>query len=266
MKINHSLSVFSYNTFSYIRQNTKAILIVIALYLFFLITTLPASVVLSAVNLPKNITLSSISGTIWSGNARQLHISGIALDSVSWELYPLNLLIGELSADVSIINKQQYINTQLSLSSSGKIELEETRFLIDLSSLQPLTYAMPFSYAGKISGYFPVSLFKNNDYVGLNGKLSLNDIRMISPQRQSFGDHVIDFRAEKEGATSGKIKDSGGLLNATGQLTLNKDGQLNISMKLAAREAGSSLEKMLSFLGKKDASGRFTLNSNFKLW
>jgi len=261
MKINYSLPGFSYN-----KKNTKTILIVIALYLFFLITTLPANVVLSAINLPKNITLSSISGTIWSGKARQLHISGVALGSVNWELHPLNLIIGELSADVSIINDQQYINTQLNLSSSGKIELEETRFLIDLSSLQPLIYGMPFSYAGKISGYFPVSFFQKNNYVGINGKLSLNDILMISPQRQSFGDLVIDFRAEKEGATSGKIKDSGGLLNATGQLTLNKDGQLNLSMKLAARETGSSLEKMLSFLGKKDASGRVTFNSNFKIW
>lgn len=261
MKINYSL--FS---FSYAKKHTKTILIVIALYLFFLVTTLPASVVLSAINFPKNITLSSISGTIWSGNVRQLHVSGVALGSVNWELHPLNLIIGELSADVSIINNQQYINTQFNLSSSGRIELEDTRFLIDLSSLQPLTYGMPFSYAGKVSGYFPVSFFKNNDYVGINGKLSLNDIRMISPQRQSFGDLIIDFRAEKEGATSGKIKDSGGLLNATGQLTLNKDGQFNLSMKLAAREAGSSLEKMLSFLGKKDASGRFALNSNFKIW
>lgn len=261
MKINYSLPDFSYN-----KKNTKTIFIVIALYLFFLITTLPASVVLSTINLPKNITLSSISGTIWSGKARQFHVSGIALGSVSWELHPLNLIIGELSADVSIINDQQYINTQLNLSSSGKIELEETRFLIDLSSLQPLTYGMPFSYAGKVSGYFPVSFFQKNNYVGINGKLSLNDILMISPQRQSFGDFVIDFRAEKEGATSGKIKDSGGLLNAIGKLTLNKDGQLNLSMKLAAREAGSSLEKMLSLLGRKDAGGRFTLNSNFKIW
>ena len=244
----------------------KIILIVIALYLFFLITTLPATVALAAINLPKNITLSSISGTIWSGNARQLHVSGVALGSVNWELHPLNLIIGELSADVSVINDEQYINTQLNLSSSGKIELEETRFLIDLSSLQPLTYGMPFSYAGKVSGYFPVSFFQKNNYVGINGKLSLNDILMISPQRQSFGDFVIDFRAEKEGATSGKIKDSGGLLNATGQLILNKNGQLNLSMKLAARKTGGSLEKMLSFLGKKDAGGRVTFNSNFKIW
>ena len=234
--------------------------------MFFLITNIPATVILSSVTLPDNVKLSSISGSIWSGKARQFKISGIDMGSINWELNPLNLIIGELSADVSIVNNKQYINTEVSLSSSGKIELEETRFLIDLSSLQPLIYGMPFSYTGKASGYFPVSFFHKNSYVGLNGKLSLTSMEMISPQRQSFGDFIVDFRAEKEGATSGKIKDSGGELNLTGQLMLKKNGQFNFSAKLAARESGSSLEKTLSFLGRKDASGRVKVHSDFKLW
>ena len=234
--------------------------------MFFLITNLPASVVISSVSLPKNISLSSVSGTIWSGKAGNLTLSGINLGSVKWNLHPLNLILAELSADISILNNTQYINTELKLSYSGKVELQETRFSIDLTSLQPLTYGMPFSYSGKISGYFPVSYFYKNNYVGLNGKLSLSTIEMISPQQQYFGDFTVDFRAEKEGATSGKIKDSVGVINLNGQLMLKKDGEFNLSAKLAAREKGSSLEKMLDFLGKKDASGRVNFNSNFKLW
>jgi len=261
MKINYSLPGFSLN-----KKNIQYVLIIITLYLFFLITSLPATVFLSSITLPNNIKLSSISGTIWSGKVRQLKISGIDLGSVTWKLHPLNLIMGELSADVSVVNDKQYINTEVNLSSSGKIELEETRFSIDLTSLQPLIYGMPFSYAGKASGYFPISFFHKNNYVGLNGKLSLTSMEMISPQRQSFGDFIVDFRAEKEGATSGQIKDSGGVLDISGQLMLKKNGQLNFSAKLAAREAGSSLEKALSFLGRKDASGRVQINSNFKLW
>lgn len=261
MKINYSLPDFSFN-----KKNIQYILIILALYLFFLITSLPATVILSSITLPNNIKLSSISGTIWSGKVRQFKVSGIDMGSIKWELHPLNLIMGELSADVSVVNDKQYINTEVKLSYSGKIELEETRFLVDLSSLQPLIYGMPFSYAGKASGYFPVSFFHKNNYIGLNGKLSLTNMEMISPQRQSFGDFIIDFRAEKEGATSGQIKDSGGVLDISGQLMLKKSGQLNFSAKLAAREMGGSLEKALSFLGKKDASGRVQVNSNFKLW
>jgi len=236
------------------------------LYLFFLITNLPARFVLSVINLPADIKLSSVSGTIWSAKVKNFQYKSIELGSVKWELHPLNLLSGSVSADVSIINNKQYINTEVSFTASGKIELEETRFLIELSSFQPLTYGMPFAYDGKVSGYFPVSYILMNEYVALNGKLSLNSLKLISPQQQLFGDFVIDFRAEKEGQTSGQIKDTGGPLSMEGQLTLNKSGILNLSAKMAAREAGNSLDNMLALFGRKDGSGRIQLNHKFKLW
>lgn len=248
------------------KRNIKISLSVVALYLFFLITTIPASLFVSWFNLPTNIKLSSISGSIWSGKANKFHYSNVDLGSIEWKLHPLNLLLGEISADISIVNNKQYINTELNLSPSGKIELEETRFLVDLSTLQPLTYGMPFSYAGKVSGYFPISYIHKNNYMGFNGKLSLSSMKLISPQQQTFGDFVVDFRAEEEGLTSGQIKDTGGPLDISGQVTLNKNGLVNVSVKLTAREKSSSLEQMISFLGQKDASGRVQFNHNLKLW
>lgn len=162
MEISKTWSDFSFN-----KKNIKYILIIGLLYLLFLITNLPASVVLSAVNLPGNLTLSLISGTVWSGKAQQLRYAGISFGAVSWNLHPLNLMLGELSADISIVKNEQYIKTAANISTSGKIELQETRFSIDLSSLQPLTYGMPFSYSGNASGYFPVSYFHKNNYMGV---------------------------------------------------------------------------------------------------
>ena len=261
MKFNFPSFPISFN-----KNNIKIAISVIVLYLFFLIINIPANVLLSNLNLPKNVIINSVSGTVWSGNIGQLQVSSINVGRVSWDLSPLNLLVGELSADIAIINDEQFINSKVNVSSSGKIELEETRFSVDLSTFAPLTYGMPFAYSGNASGYFPVSFFLKNNFVGINGKLSLANIKMISPQEQIFGDFVVDFRAEKEGATSGKIKDRGGKLDLSGLLDLNKKGQFNISAKLAAREPDAALEQMLSFLGAKDASGRVQLNSSTKLW
>ena len=261
MKFNSPSFSVSFN-----KKNIKIAISVIVLYLFFLIVSIPANVLLSKLNIPKNVIINSVSGTVWSGNIGQLQVSSINVGRVSWDLSPLNLLIGELSADIAIINDEQFINSKVNVSSSGKIELEETRFSINLSTLAPLTYVMPFTYSGKASGYFPVSIFLKNNFVGINGKLSLANIKMISPQQQTFGDFIVDFRAEKEGATSGKIKDMGGALDISGLLNLNKKGQFSISAKLAARESDAALEQILSFLGKKDARGRVELNSSIKIW
>ena len=257
---------FSFSDFFSKKNNIKAIFIVVVLYSFFLVINLPANIVLSLFTLPDNIKFTSVTGTVWKGKVKKLNYAGIDLGSVNWELHPLHLILGELNADISFVNRKQYLQSAVSLSPSGKIELDETRFLIDLSSLQPLTYGMPFSYAGEASGYFPVSYFHKNNYVGINGKLSLNNIQIISPQQQSFGDFLINFRAEKEGATSGNIKDNSEILNISGRIMLNKMGKFNLSAKLAAAEAGSSLERVISFLGPKDASGRVQLNSNLSLW
>jgi len=261
MKRNFSLPAVSIS-----KKHIKVVSLVIGLYFFFLIITLPANIIVPFIKMADNIKFSSISGTVWSGSISKLEVSGINLGSVNWQLHPLNLLIGELFVDVSIINGKQYFKSEVSFSPLGKIEFEETNFKFNLSSLQPLTYGMPFSYAGDISGYFPLSFFHKNNYVGVNGKLSLSNMVMVSPQQQSFGNFFIDFRAEKEGATSGKIKDNDAQLSIDGQLSISKKGQFKISAKLAARETNSSLDKVISFLGRKDASGRILLNSNFKLW
>ena len=109
---------------------------VLLLYLFFLIYTLPASVALSFIKLPPKIKISSFSGTVWSGSATQLQYSGVDLGDIKWKLHPLNLIIAEISADISIVNDEQYFRSEVSLSSSGKLELEESRFMIDLSSFR----------------------------------------------------------------------------------------------------------------------------------
>ena len=248
------------------KNNIKLIFAVFILYIFFLLINIPASFVFSTMDLPKNVKTNVVSGSIWSGKVRQLTVSGVSLGSISWQLHPLSLLIGNITADVSAVNNKQYINSEISISLSGKVELEETRFKFDLESLQPLIYGMPITYSGKASGYFPFSYFQKNNYVAVNGKLSLSSINMISPQLKNFGDFIVDFRAEKEGGTSGKIKDSGGELSLDGKLNLNKNGLIHISTKLAARESGSSIDNVLGFLGRKDSKGQINITNSFNLW
>ena len=265
MKENYFVSPLL-NMASFLKTRSKLVLAIIAVYLFFLVINLPASVVLPAFKLPANVKANGISGTAWSGNIRNLYISGVKLGSVRWQLQPFYLITGAVAANVFIEKDQQHIKTWLKLSPSGKIELEETRFKINLSSLQPLIYGMPFSYAGMASGHFPVSRIYKNNYVAMNGKLSLRNIEMLAPQRQVFGGLDIDFRAEKDGMTSGRIKDNGGQLQISGNLTIHKDGVVRLSAKLAAQQKGSTLDNVVSFLGARDVTGKIQLNNQFKLW
>ena len=250
----------------WLKTYRKFVLAIVALYIVFLIIYFPASIFISVLKLPGNIKVSGISGTAWSGNIQTVYISGIKLGRLSWKLHPAYLILGTVAADISVDGQQQYFNSWVKLSPAGKVELEDTRFEINLSSLQPLTYGMPVSYSGSVTGHFPVSRFYKNHYVALNGKLSLAKLEMISPQRQAFGDFDMDFRAEKEGMTSAQLKDKSELLSVSGTLTLSKKGLLKLSAKVAARQKGSSLDNAVSILGPRDATGSVQLNNHFKLW
>ena len=222
--------------------------------------------VISLINLPSIIKISSSSGTIWSGKIQNLSVSNIKVGSLAWNLHPLNLLLAELSMDISIVKNKQFVTSKVILSSTGRINLEKTRFSIDLSLFQPLTYGMPFSYTGMAKGYFPtVSLDKNN-HIGINGRLSLTDLTMISPQRQLFGDFTADFKPDGKSDTTAIVKDVAGPLQLDGVLTLSKDGKVNLDAELTALESASPLDKMISILGVRNSENQIELKNNFQLW
>lgn len=238
----------------------------IFLYFIFLISSIPANTVVSFLYLPTTINMSSVSGTIWSGQIKNLIISSVNLGSVTWNVQPLNLLFAELSADVSIVKNKQFIKSKVKLSPSGKIKLEETRFFINLSSLQPLTYGMPFSYTGTVEGTFSKMLLDKNKHIEIKGQLFLTGLTLVSPQKQLFGDFMVDFKPKGKGGTAAKIKDVGGPLQLDGVLTLTKDGRANLLAELSSSERSGSLEQMISILGVRNSKNKIELKNNFQFW
>lgn len=220
-------------------SNKKYILSSICLYFIFLISSIPANTVVSLINLPSVIKISSISGTIWSGRIENISVSNIKIGSLAWNVHPLKLLLAELSMDVSIVKNKQFVTSKVILSSTGKINLEKTQFFVNLSLFQPLTYGMPFSYTGIAEGTFPSVLLDKNNDIGINGRLTLTDLTLVSPQRQLFGDFTVDFKPNGKSDTTAKVKDIAGPLKVDGILTLSKDGKVNLHAELAALEKAS---------------------------
>ncbi|MDX1286279.1 MAG: type II secretion system protein N, partial [Draconibacterium sp.] len=79
---------------SWFKTKRKFVFTIITLYFFFLLINLPASVVISLVDLPSNVKVRGVSGSAWSGKIHELNISGVNLGSVSWKMQPAYLLLG----------------------------------------------------------------------------------------------------------------------------------------------------------------------------
>lgn len=69
-------------------------------FIVFAVATLPAIQVIGRVALPKNVSVSGVSGTIWQGSAQTLMVDGLPINNITWDISALSLLIGNLSAEV----------------------------------------------------------------------------------------------------------------------------------------------------------------------
>lgn len=247
-------------------KKSRFILLILFLYIFFILKNIPAGFVLSQISMPANVVLSSVSGTLWKGTVAKVRYLNIDLGELNWNLHPLNLLTGNLSADVFLGTGEEYVKSEVEMTISGKIKLEETRFSMKLSSLQPLTYGMPVAYSGKIEGYLPVSYIRKNNYMSINGNVSFSNLMLLSPQEQLLGDFSLGMRAENDGATSCLIRDVAGPFELNGKCSLTKKGKFSLLSTIAVREANSDLDSMLRFLGNQDSTGRVAFNYSLNLW
>ncbi len=73
-------------------------------FLLFAIAYMPATQVIGRVSLPSNISVSGVSGTLFSGKAQTLVINGLPISNVRWELSPLYMLMGKVKLDLKAGN------------------------------------------------------------------------------------------------------------------------------------------------------------------
>jgi len=73
-------------------------------FLLFAIAYMPATQVIGRVSLPSNISVSGVSGTLFSCKAQTLVINGLPISNVRWELSPLYMLMGKVKLDLKAGN------------------------------------------------------------------------------------------------------------------------------------------------------------------
>ncbi|QDP00027.1 type II secretion system protein N [Thalassotalea sp. PS06] len=73
----------------------------LAVYLVFVIAMAPAKKLVALIELPQDVVLHGVDGTVWSGEAQSMSTSNYEIKDVDWSLSPLSLLTMSPSADVN---------------------------------------------------------------------------------------------------------------------------------------------------------------------
>ena len=222
----------------------------------FVVAGLPASWVVSRAELPPQITLRDVQGTLWTGSAALADQHG-PLGRLDWDLDAWPLLTGTVAGHVHLHGPLGEIQGQIAIEGQ-QLELSETTLALDLYAITSRPPAL-FPLRGEVIGTIDYALADMSGLKALEGPLSVQQAGATFPMELALGTYMVEFKTEGEVIT-GTITSSEKPLSASGRVTLQQGSryQLNLTLRPDA-SADPALRDMVAMAGRARPDGSVTL-------
>ena len=241
------------------------IVLCLVAYLVFLFVNTPAAIITKFIPADAGINIYKPTGSLFKGRAESISASGIRVDSVTWELSMVKLLIGRASIDVNggqlRQNDKAYIdgNISVSLFNTNAISASDLSVLVPIKNiLAQLDLRVRITTEGRIR--VDIEEFSKDDSCEvLQGTGNWNNAQLtVTPQTIELGNFEASLRCS-EGNYSALVSGDNRLgLNAEFSITptgeLSKQGTFQLDQSLP-RE----MQDAAQFFGRVDNNGVFTL-------
>jgi len=233
-----------------------------SLYLVFLIATIPATWLVSFINLPKNSQISELTGTVWQSNAKQLSIDDIQINNVTSELSLLSLLTLDPKTEVTF-------GGTLVSGPEGKLTISQmfeqvkiTDLAINLATSQiseKLNLAIPVKAHNFVDIKIDEFILGKPVCEQMSGSVQWQKASITAlSETVNLGSLSADLACEK-GALTFTIAPKNDLgLTFTAHLRSMKKVSGNGFLKPGANFP-EKIKPVLSFIGKPDNQGRYRL-------
>ncbi|MCA1931712.1 type II secretion system protein N [Rheinheimera sp.] len=243
----------------------KIIPAAIGLYLVFLVVLAPAAWWLKLVDLPSQLKLGPVSGTLWQGQVQAVSLNGYVLPQLSWQLKPWALFTGKLALSLDIGQIRQptlpYAKADLAYGFSG-LELNSSQLRLPVEPIIPLLkLRLPFEVSASGNLLLNIQHFTMGApwCEQLAGKASWLDAKFLAPSGW------IDLKALDAGLSCEQgqlqlVTEPGNplALNVTAVIGEQGKYQLNGTMKPDA-SMPKEVHQAMQYVSRPDAEGRFTL-------
>jgi general secretion pathway protein N len=235
-------------------------------YLGFLIATLPATVLLNQFSLPKNVSISGVTGSIWNTKIALVKVENITVQKVQtqlsfWSLFSLTPRTFVTFGDSFIAGPEGEFEL---LISSEKAELNQVTLLLKANEIaQQLILPLPLSAQGNVEltlANVEIDLTKGNECKAAKGTVFWSKAGVVAFEKNiKLGDFNADVDCEN-GALAVILSPKNDL-GLTFNAYVRNDGSIsgNGFLKPTAKFP-QVLNDALSFLGKKDSAGRYRLS------
>ena len=235
-------------------------------YLGFLVATLPATVVFNQFSMPKELSVSGVSGSIWHTNLEQVVVGEVTINQIQTELSFWSLFTLAPKSPVTFGNSflagpEGKFDITVS---QEKIEIENFSLLLKANEIvQQLTLPLPITAQGDVEitlHHAAINLEDKNKCIAADGLVTWSKAGVIA----------LDENI-KLGNFNAKISCEEGAL----ALLLSPENDLGVTLNAYLRQGGrvsgngllkpgakfpEVLSSALPFLGRKDSQGRYRLS------
>ena len=228
-------------------------LLIAAVFLLALLWRLPASWATHL--LPDTARCESPVGTLWSGQCARLHVAGVAVRDVSWELLPSELLHGKLGVRARLHDPSLEASAKALVNLHGAIQGYDLLARLPLPNV--LVPALPAGWSGTLSLDLPRFAAADGALQSVTGHARLQDLQQATPRADLGGfEWQLDDGALKDGRLTGTLRDLGGAVRLQGTLMVGLRGEYDLNARLAAADgATDTVRQMLDGLGPADPQG-----------
>jgi hypothetical protein len=232
-------------------------------YLLILLTNFPAT---RAVHFLEQqipgLTLQSVSGTVFSGQAGRVVHSGQDLGPVSWSFRPAALLLGRveyrITLDGPLFQGSGYLGTGLGAEFSAHDVVGE----LQPDTLVNAYLSVPMETTGSVSLTLDTLKVSDGFPAEISGIMRWSEAAILEPVKLSFGKVEVNLGSSGDAIAAG-ISSAGGATAVSGELTLLAAGEYRLQLLLKpGPETDPGFTDMLESYGKPQADGAFLITDS----
>jgi len=221
-----------------------------------LVTAFPARVAYRWF-VPETISIAGISGSIWSGSAREARISGLYMRDLVWRMRPMALFAGKLGYAIEASPSSGFVDSSVGIGVSGIITLTELRASLSLQSVQQ-SVGIP-GLRGNANVQFERLVIDGGFTVAADGVLEVSDLIVPLVHRASIGGYRAEFFTQESGVMA-SVEDTDGVVDIAGSLQVSADRSYQFIGQVAPKNnTPAGMRQQMQFLGSANDRGQYPI-------
>ena len=193
-------------------------ILAILAFAIILLVRLPASWVKGFV--PPAVACSEIAGTAWNGSCTGLAYNGAPLGTLNWELHPLALFRGKVSAFLDLTRGQDFVRGDIEMGSGQAYVAHDLQAQMPLDP--PLLPQLGSGFAGNVSVNLAYLKVEKNLVTAIEGQVQGTSL-YSKADRVALGGYSLTFpKTAGGGEPVGQLASLDGPLDFEGTLKLTR--------------------------------------------